>query len=94
MVRDVHAMGDAEIIEKLRAERKGRTAVELANLLDELTNGGLSQGSMVTFFKRAYRDIPLGVLLDAGGWMRVSGGGITDEGFNELLGEWLPGSGV
>ncbi len=86
-------MRDTEIIERLRAAGNGRTAVELATLLGELTNGGLSQGTIVTYFKRAYPEIPLQVLLDAGAWMRVSDGCLTDEEFNAALCEWLPGGG-
>jgi hypothetical protein len=81
-------MNDEEIVAALRA-RRGRTAVELADLLDDLTRGGLSQGSIVTYFTRAFPRIPLRVLLDAGAWTRVSGGGLSDEGFNELLRKWL-----
>ena len=83
-------MNDEEILAALRASRP-RSAVELAELLDRLTHGGLSQGSMITYFQRAFPDIPLRVLLDAGAWRRLSGGGLSDEGFNELLRKWIEG---
>jgi hypothetical protein len=41
-------MNDEEIVSALRSERKRLTAVELAELLDSLTGGGLSQGALVT----------------------------------------------
>jgi hypothetical protein len=81
-------MNDDEIVAALRASRR-RSAVEIAELLDGLTHGGLSQGSIVTYFKRAFPGIPLRVLLEAGAWRRVSGGGLSDEGLNDLLREWL-----
>jgi hypothetical protein len=68
--------------------------VELATLIDELTDGGLSQGTMIMRFKEAFPDIPLRVLLDAGGWNRVSGGSLTDEEFNALLAPWLKKEGA
>ena len=82
-------MNDEQIVAVLRSEGPGLTAVELANLLDRLTGGGLSQGAIVTYFKRAFPGIPLRVLLDAGAWTRVSQGDLSDEQFNELLAPWL-----
>jgi hypothetical protein len=86
-------MTDEEIVEALRRERWRLSAVELATLLDKLTNGKLTQGSLVTYFKRAFPSIPLRVLFDAGGWHRVSGGGLRDQEVNELLRPWLGASG-
>jgi len=80
---------DDEIISRLRAASAGRSATELAGLLDTLTGGGLSQGSFVTYFKRAFPGIPLRVLRDAGAWHRLSGGSMTDSELNELLSSWL-----
>lgn len=85
-----HYMNDEEIIAALRASRP-RSAVELAELLDRLTNGGLSAGTMITFFKRAFPEIPLRVCLEAAGWKRLGGKGLSDEEFNEFLGEWIGG---
>jgi len=85
-------MNEEKIVAALRANRR-RSAVELADLLDQLTHGGLSQGSMITYFQRAFPDIPLRVLLDAGAWKRLSDGGLSDEQFNELLRKWIEGAG-
>jgi hypothetical protein len=82
-------MNDEEIITILRSKGGVLTAVELAELLDNLTGGGLSDATIVTYFKRAFPDIPLRALLEAGGWRRVSDGGLNDDEFNELLGPWL-----
>ena len=84
-------MTDDKIVAALRAKRGHGAAVELAELLDALTGGRLSQSTLVSYFGRAFPDIPLRVLLDAGGWTRLGGGrgDYTDEGFNELLRPWL-----
>lgn len=82
-------MTDDEIVDLLRASAPHRSALELAQLLDELTGGGLSQGSLVTYFKRAFPRIPLRVLLDLGGWERIGGGTMTDAEFERLLAPWL-----
>jgi hypothetical protein len=66
------------------------TPVEIAEVLGQLYEGGLSDRAIVPFFKRAFPQIPLRVLLDSCTWHRVSGpGGTSDEEFNELLGPWL-----
>lgn len=52
-------------------------------------NGRLSQGILITFFKSAFPEIPLRVLLEAGAWHRVSGGGLTDAEFDALLAPWI-----
>ena len=59
---------DAEIAAILRQEASRLTPIALAELLNRLTNGGLSQGTIVTYFKRAFPAIPLRVLLEAGGF--------------------------
>jgi hypothetical protein len=81
-------MNDDEITKALRASM-GHTAVELAELLDHLTAGGLSQGTIVTYFKRAFPNVPLNILLEAGAWSRVGGGTLDDSGFNNLLRPWV-----
>ncbi len=85
-------MKDDGILSRLRSGSSSLSAVEVANLLDELTQGRLSQSTMIFSFKRAFPSIPLGVLLRAGAWHRVSGGGLDDDGFNDLLRPWFPGS--
>ena len=84
-------MNDEEILSALRSEQGRLNAVELAELLNTLTNGGLSQGAIITYFKRAFPGIPLRVLIEAGGWKRVRSGGdgLSDDDFNGLLGPWL-----
>lgn len=82
-------MNDNDIVEALRAKRGQLTAVQLAELLDELTDGGLSQGTMITYFKRAFPSGPLPVLIESGAWGRVSGGGMSDDEFNDILNPWL-----
>ena len=79
---------DDEIVARLQREGATRTPVELAELLGSLA-GGLSQGKIVTFFKRAFPAIPLKALLDAGGWHRLSDGGLSDGEFNALLRPWI-----
>lgn len=83
-------MNDEGIVAALRASKR-RTAVELAELLDDLTHGGLSAGAIITYFKRAFPRIPLRTLQDAGAWTRVCRGddALSDEGFNDLLRAWL-----
>lgn len=82
-------MTDDEIVAALREGHGRLTAVGLAELLAELTKGGLSQGTLVTYFKRAFPAIPLRVLLESGAWSRVSGGTMSDDQFNEVLRPWL-----
>jgi hypothetical protein len=88
-MQHLSTMTDEEIIKELRKHAARLTAVELAELLDTLSAGRLSQGTIVTYFKRAFPSIPLRTLLDAGAWARVGGGSLDDEGFNALLGAWL-----
>lgn len=82
-------MSDEEIVAALQQEGRGLDPMALADLLNRLTNGGLSQGTIVTYFKRAFPSIPLRVLLEAGGWHRVGGRVLSDEQFNELLRPWI-----
>jgi hypothetical protein len=84
-------MTDDQIIEELQRRAVGLPATAVADTLDTLTGGGLSQGAMVTYFKRAFPKIPLRVLLEAGAWSRLSAGQLTDEEFDALLSPWLPG---
>lgn len=83
-------MNDDEIVTILQQDGRRLEPVAVAELLDRLTDGGLSQGSIVTYFKRAFPSIPLRVLLEAGGWHRVGGRALSDEQFNELLRPWIP----
>ena len=58
---------------------------EVALVLDEMCDEGLTQGTLVTYFKRAFPSTPLRVLLAASGWTRVCDGALSDDDFNELL---------
>lgn len=85
-------MNDDEIIHMLRENAERLTPVELALTLDGVAPGGLTQGSFVMYFKRAFPWIPLGVLLDASAWGRLRGGlGFADAELNERLKTWLRG---
>ena len=82
-------MNDDEVIEALRSAKGTLTPVELARLAERLAGSALTQGGMITIFQRAFPNIPLRVLLDAGAWSHVSDGGLDDEAFNDLLRPWL-----
>lgn len=58
-------MNDDEIVSVLQQDGCQLEPVAVAELLDRLTGGGLSQGAIVTYFKRAFPSIPLRVLLEA-----------------------------
>lgn len=83
-------MTNDEIINELRAAGPGRSATDLAELLNSLTQGGLSQATLVTYFKRAFPGVPLRVLIEVGTWHRISGGPMTDAEVDELLRPSLP----
>jgi hypothetical protein len=86
-------MIDAKIVGALRAAADYSSPVEIAELLDQLTGGKLSQSAIVRYFIDAFPKIPLRVLRRAGTWTRVAGqhGSMSDADFNELLRPWLPG---
>jgi hypothetical protein len=50
----------------------------------------LTQSAVVFSFKRAFPEIPLRVLLEAGKWSRLSGGDKSAGWFDELLAPWMP----
>ena len=83
-------MTDDQVIDILRLESCSRTAAELAALLSELLEGGFSAGSVVTYFKRAFPEIPLRTVIEAS----VAGAQVGErqgaEAFNSILGKWLP----
>ncbi len=83
-------MTDDEIVAQLRASAPGSSAVEVALALGHLAPDGLTQGSIVTYFKRAFPGIPLRTLLDAWAWHRVGAGGLSDSDFDALLRPWWP----
>ena len=81
-------MTDEEILAAMRA-CEPRSAVRVAELLDQLYDGGLCESSMVFFFHRAFPDIPFSVLMKAREWERITNCDLSDDGFNELLREWI-----
>jgi len=83
-------MTDDHIIDRLRAAR-GASAIAVAELLAEIAPGGLDQATFTTYFKRAFPEIPLRTLLDAGGWHRLTAVGLTDAEFEALLRPWFAG---
>jgi hypothetical protein len=88
-IEERRKMNDDEIVAALRAESPRLTPVQLADLLQRLTGGRLSQGSIVTSFARAFPSVPLRALLDAGAWRRLSDGGLSDAEFNDLLAKYV-----
>lgn len=84
-------MRDDEVIAELRRASPGSAPHEVAELLNEIADGGLTQGSLVMYFKRAFPEIPLRVLLEASAWNRVSNGGLSDEAFDQELQQWFGG---
>jgi len=81
-------MSEDDIIAALR-QLAGEEPVAIANKLNHLTDGGLTQFTLVSYFKRAFPEIPLRTLIEAGAWQRVSDGGVSDEEFNTLLRQWV-----
>ncbi|NVB38111.1 hypothetical protein G6O69_09730 [Pseudenhygromyxa sp. WMMC2535] len=68
-------MSKDEILKALSAEQEQLTPVEMANLLDRLTEGGLAQDTLNFYFKQAFPSIPLRTIIESGAWSRVSDGG-------------------
>ncbi|APR83746.1 Hypothetical protein A7982_09095 [Minicystis rosea] len=71
--RGAPRMKNAEIFARLRSHRQGRSATELAQILAELTETPLLQSTLVFDFARAFPEIPLRLLLEAGAWRGVGG---------------------
>lgn len=81
---------DETVLEALRARAPGLTAVQVAELLAELTGEPLAMSRVISYFVRAFA-IPLGILYEAAVWHRLSTkGGISDDEFNRILEPWLP----
>lgn len=83
-------MGDEEIVGKLRDAGEAAGPMALALLLENHMGRALSEGELITYFKRAFPDIPLTTLYDASRWHRLGSGELDDAGFEELLKQWLP----
>jgi hypothetical protein len=83
-------MTEEAIIERLRELGGGAAATVVAGELSHISPEGLTQGTFVSYLKRAFPSIPLRTLLDASAWHRVSAGGMGDAALDELLAPWLP----
>lgn len=81
-------MTDEEITEMLRANARNLSAIQLVDLLEQLT-GEVSHPSYISYFKRAFPNVPLRLLLELGEWHRYVEGGISDEEFEQRLAPWL-----
>jgi hypothetical protein len=82
-------MNDDEVVAALRSAGEDRMPIEVADFLDRLLDGGLSQSSMIFYFKRAFATILLRVLIEAGGWRRLSSGGLSTDALNDVLKQWI-----
>jgi hypothetical protein len=82
-------MNDDELVVLLRSSRRGTSPSGLAEILGDHLDKGLTQSAVVFYFKRAFPDTPLRVLLDAGAWSRLSDGELSTEQFDGLLEEWI-----
>jgi hypothetical protein len=82
-------MNDDELLALLRSSGPDTSPSGLAEILGDHLDKGLTQSAMVFYFKRAFPDTPLRVLLDAGAWSRLSDGELSAEEFDGLLEEWI-----
>lgn len=78
-----------EMVALLRSLSRDRSPSELAEILGDHLDKGLTHSAVVFHFKRAFPDTPLRVLLESGAWDRLSGGDLSTEQFDELLGQLL-----
>lgn len=82
-------MNDEDVLNELR-KAKGRLApVDIAMLLNQLIRSGLTQSSFISYFKQAFPDIPLRVLIDLGSWNKLTNGDLKDTDINATLEPWL-----
>jgi hypothetical protein len=86
----VAAVRDDEIVAELRRVGRRSSPRRVADRLAELMEGGLTPGTLIAYFQRAFPEVPPRVLLDASRWHRLRRGRVSDERFEHLLGEWLP----
>ena len=86
---DASSVSDEAIIDSLRRARGSLNAIELAELLGSRLPDGIDLSALIGYFNRAFPDIPLRSLLDAGAWHRVGGGEMTDADFEAHFNEWL-----
>jgi hypothetical protein len=83
-------MTHQEIIDRLRDVGRTASATKVAAELGRVAPNGLTQATLIFYFFRAFRQIPLDTLLEAGAWYRVSAGGWSDEALDAFLQPWLP----
>jgi hypothetical protein len=76
-------------LDELRRIGSWGTATVVAAELANLAPDGLTQSTLIFYFKRAFPSIPLRVMIAAGNWRQI-GGGMSDEEFDEMLRPWLP----
>lgn len=86
-------MPDEEIVAKLQDARGALGPVALALLVESEIGRRLSEGELITYFKRAFPEIPLTTLYEASRWHRLGSGELDDAAFEKLLGQWCAGSG-
>jgi hypothetical protein len=82
--------GGYALITSLRTKAETGSPVEVAECLEAGLGRPVSQGDITVYFKRAFPQLPLRVLIEAGAWSRLTDGELDDAGFNALLGPWLP----
>lgn len=83
-------MTDDDIIRAIQRSARTSSASGVAFELEGIAPGGLTQASVISYFKRAFPQIPLRTLIEAGGWRRLSAGELDDADFDALLRPWLP----
>jgi hypothetical protein len=82
-------VNDDELVALLRSSSRDTSPSGLAEIMGDHLDKGLTQSAVVFYFKRAFPDTPLQVLLEAGAWSRLSDGKLSTEQFDELLEQWL-----
>lgn len=79
-------MRDPRLISALRAHAQhGATPLELAFLLGRMHEDGLSASLVVSHVKGAFPHVPLGTLIEATSWHRISSCDMTDREFDRIL---------
>lgn len=78
-------VSDEQVLAVIREQASSLSPGELTELCSRLRQQPFTQSTLVFFFKRAFPNIPLRTLIEAGAWHRVSDGGMTDAEFDALL---------
>jgi hypothetical protein len=82
-------MSHEELIRALRDGRGRLTAIEMVQLIVAHTGKLPTQFALIVLFKRAFPQIPISVLTDAGFWRGLGFGDMSDEDFEATLRPWL-----